>query len=140
MPPRKPLKHPGTEWVTLAEAETLAGVKVATLRKWYAAERIAHTKGPGLHGPQVFVRAAEVLELAEQTRTLKAGTAAAERTLAPVMAQLQEMLAQVRAEYAEREAGLKAERERLERERAEALAEVARLTERLRHRRFFSKG
>ena len=65
---------PGSDqrWVTLAEAEALAGVSRSTLRAWYRSGQIPARVAPGKHGAQRLVPLDVVAERARRSSRIGA--------------------------------------------------------------------
>ena len=133
---------PGQRWVTLAEAEALAGVSRSTLRAWYRSGQLASRVAPGKHGAQRLVPLDVVAERARRSSRIgaKQPDAGGERVLSGAsspdtivrLAELAAAQAADRAKAAEdrAEAAESALREALQRAAA-AEAEVRLLRERL---------
>ena len=58
-------------WVSLAEAESRAGVSRSALRSWYRSGQIPSRLTDGPHGPQHLVPLEAVLERAQQSPRLQ---------------------------------------------------------------------
>jgi transposase len=61
----------GTTWVSLAEAESEAGVSRSALRTWYRNGEIASRLVDGPHGPQRLVPLEAVVERAGQSARIR---------------------------------------------------------------------